>query len=175
MLSYVSVLIACLCVDDAGGEGGAQKSEGSRFAPPASSKGLPLHLSLPLTLTLPLPLASLLRFALFVLRFSLAQVARAHTHTHTHTLRRLMERINDQSHGHEERVCVWPRPVSKCPECEKQARTRPHLFSTPLRSLSHLSSFSPRSLFLTLVLPVHTRLSIFEDSKVCLANEFSTK
>ena len=100
---------------------------------------------------------------------------RARAHTHTHTLRRLMERINDKSHGHEERVCVWPRPVSKCPECEKQARTRPHLFSTPLRSLSHLSSFSPRSLFLTLVLPVHTRLSIFEDSKVCLANEFSTK
>jgi hypothetical protein len=103
MLSYVSVLIACLCLDDAGGEGGTQKSEGSRFAPPASSRGLPLPLSLPLTLTLPLPLASLLRVALFVLRF-LARVARARTHTHE--LRRLMERINDKSHGHEERVCV---------------------------------------------------------------------
>jgi hypothetical protein len=42
-------------------------------------------------------------------------------------------------------VCVWQRPVSKCPECEKLARTRPHLFFlSPL----YVPSLA-RSLFLT--------------------------
>jgi tRNA U34 5-methylaminomethyl-2-thiouridine-forming methyltransferase MnmC len=58
-----------------------------------------------------------------------------------------MQRIKDKRNG-QERVCVWPRTVSRCCECEKQAA---HASSARLFFLSppYLPSLA-RSIFPTL-------------------------